>query len=183
MEPLHYQSHELLDVEAAVLDRQADAPAAVRRSVPLDVSQLERMDREALTHRNLRGLHRERQPRPPAEEWEVDPAREMLVEDRPGLFGPDASVVEPFGKHDDIARKAIAEDEMGHGPEQVQRFVEDQIKSEQDLEIAARALTAIMAQHLRVRNEIYGNPIGPERLAAIDRGEIEAWAIPAAAPA
>ena len=62
----------------------------------------------------------------------------------------------------------IAEDEMGHGPEQVQRFVEEQVKSEQDLETAARALTAIMAQHLRVRNEIYGNPLTEDELRSYD---------------
>jgi len=62
----------------------------------------------------------------------------------------------------------IATDEMGHGPEQVQRFVQERVNSEQDLEIAARALMAIMAQHLRVRNEIYGNPLTEDQLRSYD---------------
>ena len=35
----------------------------------------------------------------------------------------------------------------------------------------------------RVRNEIYGNPLGEERLAAIDRGEITPWELPVPAAA
>ena len=35
-----------------------------------------------------------------------------------------------------------------------------------------------MIQHLRVRNEIYGNPLDEERLAAIERGKIELWELP-----
>ena len=46
-----------------------------------------------------------------------------------------------------------------------------------DLALAQRLLREYMIQHLRVRNEIYGNPLGEERLAAIER-EIEPWELP-----
>ena len=66
----------------------------------------------------------------------------------------------------------IVADEMRHGPEHLDEFVEQKIQTEADLERAGRALTALMAQHLRVRNEIYGFCLSVERLAAIDRGEV-----------
>ncbi|HLY66958.1 MAG TPA: hypothetical protein VKU60_15590, partial [Chloroflexota bacterium] len=53
----------------------------------------------------------------------------------------------------------IVEDELQHGPEQLKGFVEQQVNSPEDLELAREGLTAIMAQHLRVRNEIYGYPL------------------------
>jgi len=67
------------------------------------------------------------------------------------------------------AMGSIAEDEMGHGPEQVAGFVRDHIRTEEDLHLAVDGLTKVMAQHLRVRNEIYGNPLHEEQLAAYDR--------------
>jgi len=70
------------------------------------------------------------------------------------------------------AMKKIVADEMRHGPEKVDGFVDARIRTEADLARAAGALTAIMAQHLRVRNEIYGFPLSEERLAAIARGEV-----------
>ena len=70
------------------------------------------------------------------------------------------------------AMKKIIVDEMRHGPEKVDGFVEEHIKTEADLERAAEPLTAFMAQHLRLRNEIYGFPLSEERLAAIGRGEV-----------
>jgi len=66
----------------------------------------------------------------------------------------------------------IVADEMRHGPEHLDEFVEQKIQTEADLERAARVLTALMAQHLRVRNEIYGFCLSEERLAAVDRGEV-----------
>ncbi len=66
----------------------------------------------------------------------------------------------------------IVADEMRHGPEHLDEFVERHVHSESDLDRAEEALTAVMAQHLRVRNEIYGFPLSEERLAAIGRGEI-----------
>jgi hypothetical protein len=70
------------------------------------------------------------------------------------------------------AMEQIVADEMRHGPEKVDGFVEAHIQTEADLARAADALTAFMAQHLRLRNEIYGCPLAEERLAAIGRGEV-----------
>ena len=62
-------------------------------------------------------------------------------------------------------------------------FARNWVRDEADLAQAKRLLREFMAQHLRVRNEIYGNPLSPERLAAIERGEIEPWALPVPAEA
>jgi hypothetical protein len=80
----------------------------------------------------------------------------------------------------------IVTDELEHGPRRVRGFVQQWVRSEADLELAKRLLREFMAQHLRVRNEIYRYPLSAERLAAIDRGEIEPWPLStstAAAPA
>jgi hypothetical protein len=63
----------------------------------------------------------------------------------------------------------IASEELEHGPAHVHAVVERCIHSDQDLELACRSLTAIMRQHLRLRNEIYGNPLSEEELATYDR--------------
>ena len=70
------------------------------------------------------------------------------------------------------AMKKIVADEMRHGPEKVDGFVEAHVTTEGDLTRAADALIAFMAQHLRLRNEIYGFPLSEDRLAAIARGEV-----------
>jgi len=70
------------------------------------------------------------------------------------------------------AMEQIIEDELRHGAEHIDEFAERQVRAQADLERATRALTAVMAQHLRVRNEIYSFPLSEERLAAISRGEI-----------
>ena len=67
----------------------------------------------------------------------------------------------------------IVTDELEHGPMRVRGFAQAMVRDEADLALAARLLHAFMAQHLRVRNEIYAYPLSAERLAAIDRGEIE----------
>ncbi|HLI26723.1 MAG TPA: hypothetical protein VKZ60_06610 [Chloroflexota bacterium] len=72
----------------------------------------------------------------------------------------------------------IVEDELEHGPLRVRGFVQQWIRDEADLALAKELLRRFMAQHLRVRNEIYGYPLSAERLAAIDRGEITPWALP-----
>jgi hypothetical protein len=72
----------------------------------------------------------------------------------------------------------IVEDEVEHGPLRVRGFARTWIRDEADLELAKRLLREFMVQHVRVRNEIYGNPLSEERLAAIDRGEIEPWELP-----
>lgn len=70
------------------------------------------------------------------------------------------------------AMTKIVADELRHGPEKVDGFVEEHVTTEADLTRAADALIAFMAQHLRLRNEIYGFPLPEERLAAIARGEV-----------
>ena len=60
----------------------------------------------------------------------------------------------------------IAEDELQHGPEQIAGFVQREVHRQEDLDRAAWGLTAIMAQHLRLRNEIYGYPLSEEELAS-----------------
>jgi hypothetical protein len=69
------------------------------------------------------------------------------------------------------AMRRILQDEIHHGPERVQGFAESWVRDEGDLETAKRWLTAFMAQHMRVRNEIWNCPLSEDRLAAIDRGE------------
>jgi hypothetical protein len=64
----------------------------------------------------------------------------------------------------------------------VPRFVAQHVKREADRVLATRLLREAMAQHLRVRNELFAYPLPPERLAAIDRGEIEPWPMAAAVP-
>jgi hypothetical protein len=80
------------------------------------------------------------------------------------------------------AMRAIAAEELEHGPRRVPRFVAQHVKSEADRVLATRLLREAMAQHLRVRNELFAYPLPPERLAAIDRGEIEPWPMAAAVP-
>lgn len=71
------------------------------------------------------------------------------------------------------AMRRILQDEIHHGPERVQGFAETWVRNEQDLDTAKRWLREYMAQHLRVRNEIWNYPLRPERLAAIDQGQVE----------
>lgn len=73
----------------------------------------------------------------------------------------------------------IVEDEIQHGPIRVRGFAQTRVHDEADLELATRLMRDFLAQHLRVRNEIYDYPLPPARLAAIDRGEIEPWQLPA----
>jgi hypothetical protein len=79
------------------------------------------------------------------------------------------------------AMTRIVKDEMHHGPERVDGFARSWIRSDDDLATATRWLRTFMAQHLRVRNEIWRFPLSPDRLAAIDRGEVTA--APTFAPA
>jgi hypothetical protein len=79
---------------------------------------------------------------------------------------------DPFRERLAEAMARILQDEMHHGPERVDGFAQQWVESEDDLASASRWLRVFMAQHLRVRNEIWGNPLSEDRLAAIDRGEI-----------
>jgi hypothetical protein len=81
------------------------------------------------------------------------------------------------------AMKRIVDDELGHGPQRLQRFVAGFVTDEASLALAVALFREFMAQHLRARNEIYGYPLSAERLAAIDRGEIAPWPMFAAAAA
>jgi hypothetical protein len=68
--------------------------------------------------------------------------------------------------------RRILEDEIKHGPERVDGFVDRWIESDEDLAVTRRWLHRFKAQHVRVRNEIWGCPLSEERLAAIDRGDV-----------
>jgi hypothetical protein len=67
------------------------------------------------------------------------------------------------------AMRRIVKDEMHHGPERIDGFARTWIRSEGDLATATRWLRDFMAQHLRVRNEIWRYPLSAERMQAIDR--------------
>lgn len=86
----------------------------------------------------------------------------------------------PFKDQLGIAMRRILQDEIHHGPERIDDFAHHWVRDEHDLEVATSWLRRIMQQHLRVRNEIWRNPISQERLAAIDRGEIAPYEIPMA---
>ncbi len=118
----------------------------------------------------------------------VDVTRELLSDYEPAFWkgivqisegGGGGAFIEASRVHGDEFRRRFAQamgqiiaDELRHGAEHIDEFVEKHIHTEADPERADRALTAVMAQHLRVRNEIYGFPLSEERLAAIGRGEI-----------
>ena len=80
---------------------------------------------------------------------------------------------DPFRDRLAEAMRRILEDEIKHGPERVDGFVERWVDTDEALETTCRWLHRFMAQHVRVRNEIWGNPLSDDRLAAIDRGEIQ----------
>jgi hypothetical protein len=75
------------------------------------------------------------------------------------------------------AMGSIVRDEMGHGPGRVRAFVQEQVKDEATLDRTYTLLEEYMWQHLRLRNEIWGNPLSEERMAAIRRGEITPMAL------
>jgi hypothetical protein len=66
----------------------------------------------------------------------------------------------------------IVSDEMGHGPGRVRAFAREWVTDEATLERTEALLAAYMLQHLRLRNEIWRNPLPEARIAAIERGEI-----------
>jgi len=70
------------------------------------------------------------------------------------------------------AMRSIVQDEMGHGPARVERYVGERILSEEELREDVRWLDAFMLAHFRVRNEIWGYPLSEERIAAIQEGEV-----------
>ncbi|HZT09245.1 MAG TPA: hypothetical protein VFC51_19650 [Chloroflexota bacterium] len=78
---------------------------------------------------------------------------------------------DPF--RDGLARamRRIVHDEMGHGPARIDGYARDWVHTEDELAQDVHWLSAYMAQHLRVRNEIWRTPLSEERLAAIDRGD------------
>lgn len=70
------------------------------------------------------------------------------------------------------AMAEIYKDEVNHGPHQIREYARTQIQSEEQLAEAKRWLTGFLQHHLRVRNEIFRYPLSPERMEAIDRGEV-----------
>ena len=86
---------------------------------------------------------------------------------------------DPFKDRLGAAMRRILQDEIHHGPERIEGFAREWVQVEDDREIATKWLRRIMQQHLRVRNEIWRNPLPEERLAAIDRGEIAPYQMPA----
>src|SRR5438067_11042342 len=60
------------------------------------------------------------------------------------------------------AMRAFAAEELEPGPRRVPGFVAKYVNSEADLALATSQLREVMAQHLRVRNEIYGYPLSAE---------------------
>jgi hypothetical protein len=79
---------------------------------------------------------------------------------------------DPFRDRLAAAMQRIFDDEVHHGPERVNGFAETWVRDEADLTTATRWLRRFMAQHLRVRNEIWHNPLSLSELEAIDRGDI-----------
>ena len=114
----------------------------------------------------------------------VDVTRELRATIPPHILGGVRQVCEGGGgqafleasklRGDEFQRRFakvmgdIAADELQHGPEHMHSFVQEQIHTEEDLELACRALTSVMAQHLRLRNEIYGYPLTEDELASYD---------------
>lgn len=70
------------------------------------------------------------------------------------------------------AMRRIVKDELKHGPERIDGFARDWVRSEEELETAVRWLRRVLVQHLRVRNEIWNYPLSEERLAEIDAGKV-----------
>jgi hypothetical protein len=54
----------------------------------------------------------------------------------------------------------------------VRAFAHEWVPDEATLDRAEALLADYMLQHLRLRNEIWRNPLSDERIAAIGRGEI-----------
>jgi hypothetical protein len=80
---------------------------------------------------------------------------------------------DPYRDRLGAAMRRILQDEIHHGPERIDGFARDWVQSDEDVETATSWLRRIMQQHLRVRNEIWCNPLSEERLAAIDRGDYQ----------
>ena len=73
------------------------------------------------------------------------------------------------------AMRRIVVDELGHGPGRVDQYIREWVHTEDELREDARWLEAFMLAHLHVRNEIWGYPLSEERMAAIQRGEVEKY--------
>jgi hypothetical protein len=79
---------------------------------------------------------------------------------------------DPFRDRLASAMRRILKDEIHHGPERVAIYAREWVRSDADLAESTRWLRRFMAQHLRVRNEIWRYPLSPDRLLAIDRGDV-----------
>jgi len=80
---------------------------------------------------------------------------------------------DPFRDGLSSVMRRILRDELGHGPARIDGYARDWVHTEEELAEDARWLSAYMYQHVRVRNEIWGNPLSEERLAAIEAGRGE----------
>jgi hypothetical protein len=79
---------------------------------------------------------------------------------------------DPFRERLATAMRRVLQDEIHHGPERVDIYARDWVHGDDDLATATRWLRRFMAQHLRVRNEIWRYPLSPDRMEAIDRGDV-----------
>lgn len=78
---------------------------------------------------------------------------------------------DPFRERLAAAMHRILSDEMEHGPGHIDDYANTWVRSEAELEEDHRWLQTFMAQHVRVRNEIWNYPLSAERLAALGRAE------------
>ena len=75
------------------------------------------------------------------------------------------------------AFRVIGRDELDHGPAAI-HAVAHAARDDQDWERAGRIVEALSRQRLLMRNEMFGEPLGPARLREIAAGEIEPWPFP-----
>lgn len=85
----------------------------------------------------------------------------------------------PFERRIASAFATIYRDEIGHGPMQI-HAVARLARCDEDWRRAAVMVREVGAQRLLMRNEMFGHPLDPARLAEILAGEIEPWPLPVA---
>lgn len=83
----------------------------------------------------------------------------------------------PFEQRLAAAFAAIHRDELGHGPLQI-HAVARAARGAGDWRRAAAMVREVGAQRLLMRNEMFGHPLDPARLAEIRAGRIEPWPPP-----
>jgi hypothetical protein len=73
--------------------------------------------------------------------------------------------------------RAIAADEQSHGPMEISTIAR-YAKSEKDWQKASTIVRDISRQRVRMRNEMFGFPLGTTRIQEIDKGQISPWPMP-----